>query len=424
MIKSIYIKNFKAFEKETIPFENHNILIGENDSGKSSILQALDVFFNQEKIEKAFVRDTSEPVEIGIIYNNKFYKKVYSGASYKLNTQSDNIEDIETLKYIYIPVSNYDPKSIITQLAMAKTLSNIPKELINQLKEISQKSIDDVIGSISNDLLVINEEKTNIVGVENIKIDGALKYSITSNGIPIEARGSGFQKNLIYALLVGNNYQNVILGIDEIENSFSINNCSNLIKEIQKRIGQTLISTHSKTVLEIANNSATIPLYTDKYDNLAKLIEALDNTKEKKYLLVEGKFDLPWYKRCLNILGKSSDYILLPAGGENNADALKKELHKLGKKCIIIKDGDTKSEISIKKDCIELYTPLECINEYFDLDLKTMPNSKEEFFEKTTIKDERPDNYVKRILASHANEFIDINNPLVKEVEVLLNKEI
>ena len=144
MIKSIYIKNFKAFEKETIPVEKHNIIIGENDAGKSSILQALDIFFNQEKVEKAFVRDTSEPVEIGIIYNNKFYKKVYSGASYKLNTQSDNIEDIETLKYIYIPVSNYDPKSILTQLAVAKTLSNIPKELLNQLKEISQKRKYDV----------------------------------------------------------------------------------------------------------------------------------------------------------------------------------------------------------------------------------------------------------------------------------------
>lgn len=101
----------------------------------------------------------------------------------------------------------------------------------------------------------------------------------------------------------------------------------------------------------------------------------------------------------------------------------KKNFINLEKKCIIIKDGDTKSEFSIKKDCIELYTPLECINEYFDLDLKTMPNSKEEFFEKTTIKDERPDNYVKRILASHAEEFIDINNPLVKEVDELLNLE-
>ena len=65
MIEQIFIKNFKAFEKETIPIENHNILIGENDSGKSTILQALDIFFNQEKIDKNFIRDITIPVEIG-----------------------------------------------------------------------------------------------------------------------------------------------------------------------------------------------------------------------------------------------------------------------------------------------------------------------------------------------------------------------
>lgn len=52
MIKSIYIKNFYVSEKETVLFENHNILIGENNSGKSSILQALDVFLTKKKLRK------------------------------------------------------------------------------------------------------------------------------------------------------------------------------------------------------------------------------------------------------------------------------------------------------------------------------------------------------------------------------------
>ena len=34
MITQIYIKNFKSFEKNTIPIENHNIIIGENDASK------------------------------------------------------------------------------------------------------------------------------------------------------------------------------------------------------------------------------------------------------------------------------------------------------------------------------------------------------------------------------------------------------
>ena len=76
MIEQIYIKNFKAFEKMSIPIDKHNILNGENDAGKSTVLQALDIFFNQEKVDKSFVRDLTQPVEIGILVNKNFYKKI------------------------------------------------------------------------------------------------------------------------------------------------------------------------------------------------------------------------------------------------------------------------------------------------------------------------------------------------------------
>ncbi len=421
MIEQIYIKNFKAFEKETIPIEKHNIIIGENDAGKSTILQALDIFFNQEKIDKVFVRDTSLPVEIGILFNNNFYKKIYSGASYKLSSQPENISNLDYFRYIYIPVSVYDPKNILNQLAISKALSTTPSELIDKLKEIVQKSVDDVIESIDSELLIINDEKTDIVGKEAFKYDAAIKYSITSDGIPVEARGSGFQKNLMYALLVGNSYDNVILGIDEIENSFSINNCNNMIKELQSKIGQTLISTHSVTVLEVSNDSNTIPLYTDKYDNISKLLDALDSTDSKIYLLVEGKFDLPWYKKSLSLLGVLSNYILLPAGGESNAESLKKALEAHGKKCIIIKDGDTNDECSIQKDCIELYVPLSDLNRILNVNLTKVPNNKKDFFDQTVIEEERNEDSVKRILASHVDEFLKQDNPLITEVAQFLN---
>lgn len=62
MIKAIFIKNFKAYEKSTINLFENNIFIGENDSGKSTILQAMDVFFNQDSIDKKFVRDINQNV--------------------------------------------------------------------------------------------------------------------------------------------------------------------------------------------------------------------------------------------------------------------------------------------------------------------------------------------------------------------------
>ncbi len=49
-IKKIRIKNFRGYENETtIEFGNLTVFVGRNDVGKSSILEALDIFFNENK---------------------------------------------------------------------------------------------------------------------------------------------------------------------------------------------------------------------------------------------------------------------------------------------------------------------------------------------------------------------------------------
>ena len=46
-IESIKIKNFRSYKEETvIDLEDLTVLVGKNDIGKSTILEALDIFFN------------------------------------------------------------------------------------------------------------------------------------------------------------------------------------------------------------------------------------------------------------------------------------------------------------------------------------------------------------------------------------------
>ena len=99
------------------------------------MLQALDIFFNQDKIDKSFVRDLTKPVEIGILFNKVFYKKIYNSSSYKLTITTDNISSLDLYKYIYIPISAYDPKVVITQLSVSKAKEKTPKKLLEQLKK-------------------------------------------------------------------------------------------------------------------------------------------------------------------------------------------------------------------------------------------------------------------------------------------------
>ena len=54
-LKSIKLKNFRGYRNETeVEFNNLTAFVGQNDAGKSSILEALEIFFNNKivKIEK------------------------------------------------------------------------------------------------------------------------------------------------------------------------------------------------------------------------------------------------------------------------------------------------------------------------------------------------------------------------------------
>ena len=49
-IKAIKLENFRAYENETkIKLSDLNVIVGKNDIGKSTVLEALDIFFNENK---------------------------------------------------------------------------------------------------------------------------------------------------------------------------------------------------------------------------------------------------------------------------------------------------------------------------------------------------------------------------------------
>ena len=59
-IKKLHIEGFKKFDKIDINFnEDKNIIIGENESGKSTILEAINIVLNQKykNSDKSFLKD-------------------------------------------------------------------------------------------------------------------------------------------------------------------------------------------------------------------------------------------------------------------------------------------------------------------------------------------------------------------------------
>ena len=50
-LKKVRIENFRCYKDITVDFDALTTIIGKNDIGKSSILEALEIFFNNETVK-------------------------------------------------------------------------------------------------------------------------------------------------------------------------------------------------------------------------------------------------------------------------------------------------------------------------------------------------------------------------------------
>ena len=93
-LKALRITGFKKFQSLTFEFNEHmNILVGENEAGKSTILDAIKIVLNQQyrNADKAILKD---------LFNTEMVKAFQASPS------------INLLPYIVIEVEfELDPKS-------------------------------------------------------------------------------------------------------------------------------------------------------------------------------------------------------------------------------------------------------------------------------------------------------------------------
>jgi predicted ATP-dependent endonuclease of OLD family len=79
-IESVRIQNFRTFKDETIFFDNYTCFVGSNGSGKSTVMNALNVFFRQYKDSKTDLsklsiddfhhKNVNEPISITVTFKD------------------------------------------------------------------------------------------------------------------------------------------------------------------------------------------------------------------------------------------------------------------------------------------------------------------------------------------------------------------
>ncbi len=69
-LTQLSVTNYKALRDVTIPLSRFGCLIGENNSGKSSFLQALSLFFSGSKLVASHFFDESKPIRIAVTFES------------------------------------------------------------------------------------------------------------------------------------------------------------------------------------------------------------------------------------------------------------------------------------------------------------------------------------------------------------------
>ncbi len=386
MIDHIFIRNYKAFQRENIPLDKFSLLIGSNNSGKTTVLEALDLFFNTQ-IRFECIRDTKEDVVVEIHINEQRYRKTFSPPSYEINFKKciGDMFEINHIKYLYIP------KVINDQALLNSILTINYTTKIDATEQAKMFKIFDYIdGKLGND------------NYKLFSINNDIKMNINKD--------IQFSKNDYTVMLSNITYHHLILGIDNVESNFDID----AIKKMTKYTYQTLFTTNDSEIAKHFDYSV-VSLYKEdiksEFETVRKRI-----TNHKKYILVEGKYDVAWFEKALQLLEISDKYRVIPCGGYGNITYVKEQLEKEHFETIVVTDGDVELDSSLKRDVIELYGDVDYINSRFGTNFKTLPARKRDFFKRIRVKDD----IVKKVLSSWARKNLKLDNKFVVELNTIL----
>lgn len=292
IIKKIHIKNFRSLVDETIDFSSFNFFVGKNDSGKSNVLKALNLFFNNStdfnspfhfpsdysKLAKRGSKQAKEIIiSLDIVVPETFKEKgvkTWTKVWRAEGLHADNLDSLfasgskgftllNRIQYMYIPAvkSNEYFKYLLSQvyLSMTRTADSSLKELntkySRQLQALTSDLSDQLKSVLKINSLIQMPQDLNILfrDLTFLTSDDHIK------GIDLNHRGDGVKARHIPSILryMQQNIEknkpknsissSFVWGFEEPENGVEYLSCFEMADELYsyKTECQILITTHS-----------------------------------------------------------------------------------------------------------------------------------------------------------------------------------
>lgn len=384
-IKRIHVKNFRSLVDETIELSDYNFFVGKNDSGKSNVLKALNLFFNSRtdfNTPYDFVSDYSKfakrgekqareiIISLDVIIPDTFKEKgvkTWTKVWRAEGLHSDNLDTLfksgskgitllKRIQYMYIPAvkSNEYFKFLLSEvyLSMTKTANSALRELnakySKQLQALTSdlsQQLKDVLRlnsaiQMPRDLNILFRDLTFLTSDEYIK------------GVDINHRGDGIKARHIPSILryMQQNIEknkpknsishSFIWGFEEPENGVEYLSCFEMADELYsyRKECQMLITTHSPAFYIKNGYDETKCFYVYKSGNGASKYESdipVDDISEKIGFL---PLVSPYIKQ------EREKYLAREARLSGELEQIKKRYDEEVGKIIILTEGKTDSK--------------------------------------------------------------------------------
>ncbi len=389
MIEYIHIENFRAFKEETLILGDHTLFIGTHSSGKTTALKALDAFFNHA-FDIAHIRNKQKPFVVEISLNQRRYKKVFKPPYYHLDQTASkgDFSKLSNYRYLYLPNPPVPWTTYINQVIGLHYTPNL----------------DDLQNHLPKNLIEIIDQKAP--SLAKLSLQMALKTRKIKTGKAL--------KKARFEYLQTPRDKHVLLGVDHIEQTFLFEDLDALIKKTT----QIFIVSKQKQFINAFSHHIH-PLYRQEIKKEVDTITTpLKRTKNKPFILVEGKTDVPWFEAALKHLNRYQNYRVMPCGGHGNIQYVDAQLKKAGYKTLIITDGDVNlnGAYSLSKDIIEQYADITYINQRFHTNLTSMPKDKKQFFKAINDDPAR----VKHLISAYPMHHFANDNALISELDTIL----
>ena len=334
-LKSVEIENFRAIKKCLIHFNELTALVGENNSGKTAILRALNSVFNFEFEESDFNSGahryaprtvTKIRVDFSDLPDKDFYRNV-TGEDHELHLQftynysksnggrriyvevngeqkSLEPDKMATIKqdidFVYIPANRssrdieWDEHTVFSRL-ITHYLEDYTKNsdrLSPKVIEAGDKIIDRVLPQLARDLTSLNMYED--MGRYQFHFKEAIDYRIfldklgleiinpeETQSLPVSEYGSGIKSLTVIALhrmLAQLNNTSIVLGIEEPETNLHPQAQRMLINSLKtsRQICETqaVFATHSTVIVDALNHDDIVLVRKVKDANRGSRSEA------------------------------------------------------------------------------------------------------------------------------------------------------